>query len=249
MKMVLKFFLVASIVTFSPLSAVQADRPITIVADEWPPFSGNSLPNGGISLDVISAVLTKAGYDVSTQVLPWPRVMDGARTGKYDIVGSLFHDAEIEKFMAYGDPFYETQVQFVRKVGAQHNVTGFEDLKPFSIAVGDGFLYDEKFDRANDLNKVVVTTTIQGLQMVAHGRVDLTLDSVEVVRHGLSFDDPSISEMVEVLPFILAKHGIHMAIRRSHPDHAKIVADFNQTLAEMRRDGSLTKLLEKHIVE
>jgi len=48
-----------------------AANAIAVVADEWPPFSGADLPNGGMSLDVISSVLGRAGYDVRTEVLPW----------------------------------------------------------------------------------------------------------------------------------------------------------------------------------
>ena len=224
----------------------RSQEPLRVVADEWPPFSGENLPGRGISIDVITEVLTRAGYSVESEILPWARIMAQARTDTFDIVGSLFADPEIAEFMIYGDPFYQTEVRFLRRAGAPHNPEEFEDLADFSIAVGDGFLYSPEFDRADDLNKIVVTTTLQGIQMVAHDRADLTLDSVEVLQHSIANGAPDIAGDVEVLPFVLATHGVHMAVRQSHPDAARIVDDFNRTLAQMMTDGSLARLLTRH---
>ena len=235
------------LMAWAPARAEQ--RVLTVVADEWPPFSGAALPNGGMSLDVISAVLRRAGYRVETRVVPWARIMDGARSGQFDIVGSLFADDALAQFLTYGAPFYSTQVRLVQPAGGHHTFTTVEALRPYSIAVGDGFLYEDRFDRADDLDKVVVTTTLQAVQMVAHGRVDLTLDSVDVISHILSVDAPDLADRVAFAPGVLAVQDLHMAVRTDMEGSARIVADFNTTLADMRADGSLDALLSRHVGE
>lgn len=227
-------------------SAAQSAEVLRVVADEWPPFGGESLPGKGISLDVISTVLTRAGYQIEPQILPWARIMNGARNDEYDIVGNLFSDADIATFMAYSEPFFQTEVKFVRAAGSDIEVNAMSDLGDHSIAVGDGFLYSPEFDRADDLNKVVVRTAIQGIQMVAYGRADLTLDSEDVLLHEIQQAEAGIADRVEILPFVLATHGIHMAVRQSHPKTQEIVKDFNRVLGEMRNDGSLKALLDQH---
>ncbi|MBM7068421.1 ABC transporter substrate-binding protein [Actibacterium sp. 188UL27-1] len=234
---------------FGWAGAGYAETKLTVVADEWPPFSGKTLKNGGISLDVISAVLIRAGYDVSTEVLPWARIMDGSRKGEYDIVGSLFFDEEIATYMTYGEPFFSTDIKFVRKKGAAHTVSDLDSLRPYTIAVGDGFLYEENFDRADFLQKVVVTTTLQAVQMVAYDRVDLTLDSEDVVKYAVQFGDPSLADRIEVMPNILTSHDIHMAVRNTLPEKDKVIADFNNALADMRADGSLAAVLSAHDID
>ena len=228
----------------SPLSA--RAQVITVVADEWPPFSGETLPNKGISLDVITTVLRKAGYTVKAKVLPWARIMEGARGGEHDIVGSLFYDAELEEFMTYGDAYFETDVKFVQRKGMDHLYTDLDALRPYSIAVGDGFLYADDFDRADFLNKVIVTTAIQGVRMVAFDRADLTLDSVEVIEHAIRTDDPALAERVEFVANPLATREVRMAVRNSLPRKDKLISDFNRVLDEMRKDGSLDALLQRH---
>ncbi|MEO0400766.1 MAG: transporter substrate-binding domain-containing protein [Pseudomonadota bacterium] len=222
-------------------------RTLTVVADDWPPFSGSALPNGGMSLDVISTVLQRAGYKVETQVVPWARIMSGARSGEFDVIGSLFEDADMKKFVSYGDPFFSTDVRLVQPAGGTHRFTSVAALRPFSIAVGDGFVYQDEFDRADYLNKIVVTTALQAIKMVAFGRADLTLDSADVVRHAIQNDDPTLSARVEFAPGVLVSQNIHMAVNSALPDSADIVADFNRVLAEMKADGSLDALLAVHV--
>lgn len=229
----------------------QADanpKTLTVVADEWPPFSGERLPGKGMSPDVIVQVLHRAGYQAKVAILPWARIMHGARTGtgNFDIVGSLFFDPELTELMTYSQPYVETDVRFVRRVGADVEFSGLDSLRPYSIAVGDGFLYEDKFDRASFLNKIVVTTALQGVQLVAAGRADLTLDSIDVVNYAVSVQDASLQGKVELIEGVLATHGVHMAVMRNVPNGAQIIADFNRALRDMRADGSLDHLIAKH---
>lgn len=222
-------------------------KTLTIVADEWPPYSGEQLPNRGLTLDLISAVLKRAGYDPQVSVEPWARIMEGAKNGRYDIVGSLFLTDDLKDTMVYSDSYYDTDVRFLKPVGSAFDYTGLSALKPYRIAVGDGFLYEDAFDKADFLNKLVVTTTLQTVQMVAYERADLTLDSQEVIQFALNKEAPELKGKVEFVKSPLATRGIHMAVRQSLPNHQAIVADFNRELALMRQDGSYDALVARHL--
>lgn len=206
-----------------------------------------TLPNKGISLDVISAVLTRAGYEVRTSVLPWARIMNMATEGDIEIVVSLFYDTVMTSHVTYAEPFFTTDVRLVAPMGSQVEYTGVEDLKPYSIAVGAGFLYQDEFDQADYLNKVEVTTTLQGMRMLAEGRVDLTLDSEDVVNYSFRVDDPSLADKITLRPGVLASQEIHMAVGNTVEDRTVIISDFNRVLGEMQADGSLERLLAAHI--
>ena len=197
MRLLATFALTTGLLVSALISPAPA-KTLTVVADEWPPFSGEALPNKGISLDVIRSVLERAGYQVEVAVVPWARIMDGARKESYDLIGSLFHTEDLKKHVTYSDSYYTTEVKFLRKIGSDHNYGSLDDLRALSIAVGDGFLYSEAFDQADFLNKLVVTTTLQCVRMVAHGRADLTLDSEEVVRYALEHQDNTLKSLGRV---------------------------------------------------
>ena len=148
--------------------------------------------------------------------------------------------------MAYSNPFYDTQVRFVQRAGTHHPFETIQDLAPYSIAVGAGYLYSEEFDTAATLNKVTVTTVEQGMRMVAAGRVDLTLDSVDVLNFIINDADMRLGAQIEILPFVLATQQIHMAVRDDLEGRDRVIADFNRVLAEMRADGRLEAILAAH---
>lgn len=235
-----------SVLLWSASPAIANQRTLTVVADEWPPFSGENLPNKGISLDVIATVLTRAGYDVRTSVLPWARIMNMASNNKIEIVGSLFFDPAMTTHVTYAESFFSTDIRLVAPSGSPVEYTSVEDLKSYSIAVGAGFLYQDEFDKAGYLNKVEVTTTLQGMRMVADGRVDLTLDSEDVVNYSFQNDDPSLADKITLTPGILASQEIHMAVGNAVEDRHTIISDFNRVISEMRADGSLEQLLAVH---
>lgn len=227
-------------------TSTYGQQTISIVADEWAPFGGAELPGGGISLDVISTVLSRAGYQVTTEILPWERALEGVKTGTYDVIGNLFLDPGLQTSLSYSSPFYETEVRFLQHRGAGLTFTDLDSLRPYTIAVGAGYLYEDSFDNADFLKKRTVTTVAQGVRMVANERVDLTLDSVDVLNHIIRKEDPALADLVEYLPSELTVQAIHMGVRKDLPKRDELIVDFNRVLAEMKSDGSLDQLLEKH---
>lgn len=219
---------------------------LSVVVDPWPPFGGRDLPRDGISLDVIAAVLTRAGYAVETDIVPWRRALDGVRSGTYDGIGNIFRRPALESELAFSDPFFETEVRFVKKSGATATYSDLQSLRPYSIAVGAGYLYEPAFDADDRLRKTTVTNVIDGVRMVAAGRIDLTLDSIDVLNHIIHREDPSLEAQIEILPQTLTTQQIHFAVRRDLPGYEVLIADFNRVLAEMREEGTLDALLAKH---
>jgi polar amino acid transport system substrate-binding protein len=227
-------------------SFAQTVQTIRIVADPWPPFGGSELPKGGISLDVIATVLRRAGYDVETVIVPWQRALDGVKNGTYDVLGNIFYSTELAQQLAFSAPFFETEVRFMQRRGANLKFSDLDSLRPYEIAVGAGYLYESAFDAADYLQKTDVTEVIQGARMVASGRVDLTLDSIDVLEYIINTQAPEIGPQVEILPNRLTVRKLHMAVRLDLPERNQLISDFNRVLKQMREEGALDELLAKH---
>jgi polar amino acid transport system substrate-binding protein len=228
------------------MAFAQTDRLVRVVVDEWPPFGGQNLPDQGISLDVIRTALTRANYTVESAIVPWERALKGTLDGDYDALSNLFYDHELAADLTYSDPFYLTEVRFVRRAGTAHRYTNLDSLRNYSIAVGEGYLYEDGFDNADFLNKRFVTTVTQALRMVASGRVDLTLDSVAVIEYIVNVEDSSLKNQIEFIPGVLKRQAMHMAVRNDYVHREALISDFNRELAAMKVDGTLDLLLKKH---
>ena len=179
-------------------------------------------------------------------MVPWERALQGRKRGDYDLIGNLFADTDLKKYLTLSEPFFQTDVKFVRKKGSAISFAKLPDLKPYKIAVGEGYFYESAFDTASFLKKQVVTNTLQGLRMVAGGRVDLTLDSVDVVTYLWSRKDKSLAQKLEFVPKALATRSIHFGVRKNFNGKDKLLKDFNRLLKQMKSDGSLEKLLLVH---
>lgn len=238
------FALLISVLFGTALAAEQ--RVIRAVVDDWAPFGGEQLPNGGISLDVMTTVLERLGYEVKPSIVPWERAVEGVKTGDYDVIGNIFYLPELEESITFSQPFFESEVRFIQRRGSGYTFSDLNSLRPYSIAVGAGYFYEEGFDNAEYLNKREVTTVLQGIRMVAGGRVDLTLDSADVLQHLISTELPELADDLEILPTPLAVQHIHMAVRNDFESSEELLASFNSILAEMRADGSLSELFSKH---
>jgi len=227
-------------------AADPAGELVRLAVDPWAPFGGETLPGGGLSPDIISTVLERAGYRVESYIVPWARALDGVKTGDYDLLGSLFFDAELETFLSFSVPYHETDIRFIKRVDSPFAFSSIQALEGLTIAVGDGYLYEEAFDNASELDKHVVTTVLQGLRMVAGGRVDLTLDSVDVLDHLLHVEDPSLAARLEYVPGTLARRGVRFAIRDDFPGKDRLLEAFERELLALQADGALETLRTRH---
>ena len=237
------FYSVITIIFACFLSIASTAEKLVVVADEWPPFSGERLPNKGISPHIITSVLRKAGYEVDVKILPWARIMHGAKNNEFDIVGSLFYSEDLLPFMEYSDPYYDTDIVFVKKKSSTITYTNLKELTPHRIAVGDGFLYSPAFDNANYLNKIIATTTLQCVQLVAHDRADITLDSIDVLNYTLDNEAKEIKNKLEYMTPKLSTQSLYMAVNNSLANRKKIIDDFSTTLNAMKLDGTYQALI------
>jgi len=221
---------------------------LNVVADEWPPFSTEFSADKGLSLAVIKMALQRAGYEVETNVIPYARALQGIERGTYDVIGSAFYDKKMEAFLHYSDSYYTTAIRVMRQRGSNVTYAQYEDFKQHSIAVGIGYQYSPRFDGDKTLRKVAVPTIWNCLQMLAAGRVDMALESVDVVRYLLN--TPAGKELAGKIEFIgppMGESNIYMGVSKTRADAHVIVDSFNAALATMRADGSYDRLLAQHI--
>ena len=77
-------------------------------------------------------------------------------------------------------------------------------------------------------------------------RVELTLEDEFVARYHLGRELSGIRDELEFLPRPLSENGLHILVRRSHPEHQHVVAAFDQAIEAMRADGSYAAILQRH---
>ncbi len=240
-----------SIVFLLLLLAVQfvqaaSDKPLKIVSSAWPPYVDKDAPGKGAAMDLVTRVLKKAGYEVEISIESWPRSLQGAKIGIYDVVTTAWYTEERNKELHFSDSYYENVIRFVMRKNDPIRFRTYADLQNLIVGVATGYAYGDEFDRAHGFLKIAKNHVIQNLLLLQQGRIDLTLGDEWVIRNELTQYFPNAIKEYEFLGQPVSRRGLHIAVSRTRPDHDEIIAAFNKALAAMKADGSMEKLLEKY---
>ena len=226
--------------------ALAADESLRLVADPWPPFNDRELPGNGLSSDLVEQALQRAGYRTSYVEVPWQRAVRGIKRGDYDVLINAWYSAERAEFGHFSLPYLVNRIRLLQRKGAAIRFDRLADLYPHSIAVVRGYAYSAEFDGDDRLRKVEVGGFAIAARMLHAGRVQLTLEDELVARYHLGRELRSIREELEFLPLPLSENGLHILVRRSHPEHRAIARRFDRAIQDMKGDGSYAATFRRH---
>ena len=225
---------------------VASGEHLRMVGDAWPPFTSKNLPNNGLAVDLVDTALRRAGYTTEFVEVPWARVLRGMELGDYDLTVAAWYSEDRTRYGVFSEPYLVNRIRFIRRKGLPPIYTSLADLRPFSIAVVRGYSYSPEFDNDKTLTKVPVLEFGMGARMLAAGRVQLTLEDELVAQYHLNRDLREVRDALEFLPMPLTESGLHILVRRSHPQHQQIVFDFNRAIRAMRADGTYQQIYRRH---
>ncbi len=196
----------------------------------------------GLGVDVLRALATRAGDTIRFQLYPWPRAQAMVERAQADIlVGPYKSPERLRRFAFVDQPFYRDRLVFyARRDGNPAWHGDLAALKNRRIAAVRGWHYGTQFDQARPLLDISEVPQLEnGMQMLAHGRVDL-LASNERNSTGL-IGSLRLNEALTVLcPDITQLDG-YLAFPRD-PKFSAVRDRYNTLFAEMVRSGELARL-------
>ena len=222
-----------------------ADR-LRLVGDAWPPFTDATMVNGGLATELVTTALARAGYISEFQQVPWTRALLGLGEGRYDIIVNAWYSEDRTRIGQFSAGYLMNRVVFLRPKGSEVLYRGdYTELHPYSIAVVRGYSYAAGFDGDEKLHKVPVQNFPLAARMLVAKRVQLTLEDEMVARYHLLRESPRVRANIEFLPVPLSENRLRILVSLKHPDHEKIVADFDREMAAMKADGTYDRLLQR----
>lgn len=235
--------LLISLLVSSP--PARASEQVVVGLDDWPPFSGPQVEGRGISERIIEAALAEVDMTPEFLYLPWARVEKSLQDGSVHMIGNLYDIPEIQEWAEYSEPYYSSAVRFLAGKNFSATVRGLEDLKPFSIGVGLGYSFGEEFDKAAYLDKQNIPLTANGIAMIARGRLDIVIDSAEVIEFLLQTSEQKHAEEMKFLDYVLSVNTMSAAISRAHPENKGVLRRFNAGLAAIKENGIYEQVMSQ----
>ena len=159
---------------------------------------------------------------------------------------TLWYREERKAWFAYSDPIPPaSETGFYKTSDKNISFTTFEDLKPYTIGVGRGYVRPPGFDEAA-LKTSLAKDDEENLRKLHKGRVDLALTDKVVAKYIIDTKIPDAVPDLEWLPPALHVETNHFAISRQAEDFNTKLADFNRGLATIEADGTLETIIAKH---
>lgn len=228
--------------------AAAEDTPLRVrfSNQEYPPFAGSQLPDGGILTRIVSEVFRRARVQVMYEWYPNNRALQLARNGDVDgSVGWTPSEAR-QRDLLFSDEVLPFRMVFFQRKGEQYPWQSLADLSPWRFGVTLGNFYSPVFDRL--VHQGVLKTDespddVSNMRKLAARRVDLVPMERESGLYLLRQHLPAQAAQLQPQdkPYWQAPIGI--VVWRHHPQAAVLIARFNRELAAMRRSGELARLL------
>ncbi len=221
----------------------EAGKIVVGMEGNWQPWTYHDETDTlvGYDVEVAKAIADKLGVEVEFAEGPWDGLFAGMSSGRYDLVvnGVDITEDRLETY-DFTDPYiYTHNVLIVRSDNTE--ITCFEDLKGKKTANSIGSTYMELGEQYG-AEVTGVDSLEETLELVLTGRVDATINA-----------DMSFQDYMNVYPDAQLKvadvtdDAISIAIpTMKGDDSASLREAINAALAELKADGTLSKLSVKY---
>jgi polar amino acid transport system substrate-binding protein len=249
-KIILYLIYVINLVVFSVVPGTAVSKTFTFLTVDFPPYYGKHLPNKGWVSEIAVAALETQGYDVEVTFVPWTQAVRETKEGHHDALLGAYYTEERADLYYFSAPLAQVRTGLFKRKEADISFTELEELKGYKIGIVEGYATSKKFDAADYLNKIPITSLDMGLKMLYEGALDLVADSQVVgnfrLKAVLEKNTSGISDRIEFIQPVLAMNKIYVAISKKAPNADVKLIDFNQGLRKIYLNGTFRKIKMKH---
>ena len=221
---------------------VRAAEPVQLVSTEYPPYMGATLPNGGITVDIVTRAFRRAGYEPTVTFRPWARALDEAKDGKYDGVVFVWRSAERERWLAFSNALPVNQLGLYRLKADRIAFRTLADLAAYTIGVGRGYANPPAFEAAGLRTESAVDDEENLRKLDAH-RIDLVLIDRGVAAYLLGSSLARFAGEMEWVDPPIEEQTQYLGLPLDRPGYAVKLEAFNRALASLYADGTVRNLL------
>ncbi|NQD36444.1 transporter substrate-binding domain-containing protein [Permianibacter sp. IMCC34836] len=220
-------------------TALGAAEVIRLASLEWPPYTGEQLPDGGSTSAVLKAAFAAAGYQLEIDYLPWERTLALANSADSGYAGYFpeYFSSEISEHFLYSVPIGSGPLGLAQRRVKPLVWQQLTDLQPFTIGVVQGYVNTEEFDAsvAAGLQRVQPAgSDAQNLKKLAAGRIDAAVIDYNVMRYLLRHDQSltPVKQLLEFNPRLLEDKLLFVCFRLG-PDAERLAKALAQGLEQI----------------
>ena len=232
-------------------SGISSAKTIALVTgNDYPPFTGEDLPNGGMITEIVTSVFSRIGVQTEVSFRPWKRGLAETKDGKFCSTFPYIKTEQRKNDFYFSAPLHILQTRiFIAKDSPINNL---QDLKQKRICIPLGFGVTKKFNeflKENIIQEKENPVDLVGcLKMILSGRKDFFV--LNETNGWMTIQNTYKSrELFRTLDTIVEQETEHLIISKTYPNGADIMAKFNTGLKELREAKILQEIMDRHLKE
>ena len=229
-------------------SKEETDRPvITLGSDNYPPYNyldADGIPNG-IDVELATEAFKRMGYEVNVVRINWEKKKELVESGEIDcIMGCFSMEGRLDDYRWAGPYIASRQVVAVNENSGIYKLSDLagKNLAVQSTTKPEGIFLNRTDERIPKLENLISLGHRELIYtFLGKGYVDAVAAHEESILQYMKDYDTSFRILEE--PLMLA--GIGAAFAKN--DDRGICEQMDQTLEEMRQDGTSLKIIGKYL--
>ena len=232
-----------------------AGETVTLATLEWEPYIGPNMKSNGYVYEIVEQALKRSNIAVDIRFLPWARAVNTVQTGKRDGLFPEYYDEGRLADFVFSDSFPGGPVGLYKRKDnkisysvdpQKYQTAALKALQQYKFGVVRGYVNTKEFDEATFLKKEEVNSDETNLKKLFKGRIDFIFIDKYVAKHIIVTKYPHYLGELEFMEPPLEVKPLYIAFSKKAKDYESKLKSFNSGLKLLEKDGSLTKIMEKH---
>lgn len=247
--MKIKFLALFFILTIS-VSVFSLNKRVLFVTGDWPPYSGSELDNLGIFTDIAFTAFRKMNIPAKVEFYPWTRCEHMIQKG--EAFATYPYNRTKNRLEKYNFSVPVTDGKYVfffsnqrYKFQVPKELTTSE-LKNYHVGALKGYFYIEIFQN-NNFNFTFEKSEIQCFKLLQNGRIDFFPMDLNVGLYLINKHFPNEKGTFSYAYWNgFPPKPYYYLISKKYPNSNILLKKFNDTLTQMKSDGTIQAIESRH---
>jgi len=223
-------------------SDAMALSKLTLAAEEHELYVSSPV-NSSLLPSLVNAALARAGIPATLEVMRPAFLKSALTAGRIDGEFAAIDLLPLRDDYLYSDSYYTFELVAVSKDEAASLVVAIEDLEGQRVAVINRFANTPRLREFKSISWSRNPTTLDALQQLADKRTPFLLTSKLYANELNTLLNGHQRAPVTISPTTLLAAGVRIGLHKSISDAETVLQKFNDSIREMRSDGTYDKLL------
>ena len=215
---------------------------LTVGVYDIPPYATTTGPDGmgGVDADIVREIAKRECLTVTAQAGNTPSLIPSVQQGRSDLaIGDWYRTEARSKIVNLSDPLYLDEMGIVSAAG----LSSVSELQGKQVGTVDGYLWVKELQQVLGANLRLYPSTVDMNQDLKAGRIEVGVDSYGSALHVFKGTATKI-EVAKPDDRVAASKEAAQATFPMAKDNQDMLKAFNETIAELHRDGTISKILE-----